>query len=153
MKGVVGEVINGIGALLIVLVILVLALSGVANVFADKRGETALAIMGVRNTIVQISLTESGIAIYETPGKENYTLEIDGTDIYVQYSGDAPTLSYMRPKLKMSHYTPDLKPAVIEGARFCIMTKKDPAKACKQFVDVCLEGAACCTAASEKSVC
>ncbi|MBU4246381.1 MAG: hypothetical protein KKE71_05025, partial [Nanoarchaeota archaeon] len=67
MKGIVGNVINGIGALLIVVVILVFALSTTANVFADKRGETELAIMGLRNTIVQISVAENGIAIYKLP--------------------------------------------------------------------------------------
>ncbi|MBU4300507.1 MAG: hypothetical protein ABIF85_06470 [Nanoarchaeota archaeon] len=155
MKGIVGNVINGIGALLIVVVILVFALSTTANVFADKRGETELAIMGLRNTIVQISVAENGIAIYKLPNDENYTVEIDEDSIQVQYSGDAITIEALTPKLKMSHYTAELKQIItpIEARAFCVIKKKDPADSCRPFVEVCVQGTACCNAVFQESFC
>ena len=135
-------------------ILLVFALSTTANVFVDKRGETELAVMGIRNTIVQISVTENGLAIYRMPNNENYTVEIDSEKIRVQYSGDAITLEDLKPKLNMSHYTPDLKqPLSLEAAAFCVVTKKDPADSCKPFVEVCVEGDGCCSAVFEKNLC
>lgn len=153
MKGVVGEIINSIGATLIVLIILLVTLSGVANVFNDKRGETALAIMGLRNTIVHTSLAENGFAIYNTPENEKYAVEIAGSDISVKYADDGIGLANSQPRLKMSHYTADLKPATLIGSSFCVIKKKDPDIGCEPFVEVCVKGAACCNAAFEESVC
>lgn len=152
MKGSVEATIYGIAALLIVLVLIIFAASGASKIFLDKRGETELAAMGIRNAIVQISLTENSLATYVVPGNEKYTVEVDETSVHVQYAGD--TLPGMKPKITMSHYTSELRqPATLTGPVFCIVKKKDPDNACKPFVEICVEGDACCRTVFDKSVC
>lgn len=150
LKGV-SAAVSMIGGLIIFVIVLIFATKSTGNVFDDKRGETELTAMGIRNTIVLVSLTDNGKAIYSLSGKGEYSVNIDNTKIKVQYLGQ--TLPTLRPEITIRHYTPRVKPAALAGSEFCIVSRKDTGAGCGQVVEVCLQGDACCSSAFQKTVC
>ncbi len=140
-----------IGVILIMVIVLLFATKSSGKIFDDKRGETELAVMGVRNAIVHISLLDNGKTIYKMPGNGEYSVEIDDAEIRVQYAGQ--TLPDLRPEITIQHYTPQVKPAALTGSELCIVARKYADAECVQAVEVCLPNQACCSSAFEETVC
>ena len=150
MKGV-SWAFGALGALLIVVIILFFATKGTGNVFADKRAETEIAAMGLRNAIIQASLTENGKVISTMPGNDEYSLSIDSEKTNIQYAGQT-TPSY-KPLITMRHYTAGVNPASLTGKEFCIVNKKNPDDGCKYIIEICLPDDACCKNSFESAIC
>lgn len=123
--------------------------STINSMIDDKSAVTYMAAMGMRNAIIELSLSEYGTARYKTPGSEMYTFIIDSNEITALYGSSA---SPGRPLVSIVPYTPELIPSSPPiGNEFCLVVTRDKDAGCKKVVEVCAVGAACC--AIDNSVC
>ncbi len=147
MKGISKILIGAIGALLLGATIIASGGSTINSIIDDKTAVTYMAAMGMRNAIIELSLSERGTATYKTPGSEMYTFTIDSNEITALFGSSA---SPNKPLVSIIPYTPELvssSPPL--GNEFCIVVKRD--NTCKKIVEVCAVGAACC--AIDTNVC
>lgn len=147
MKGAGTPIIAMIGVLLLAAIFFWYGDSTVNGLIEDKTAATYMAAMGMRNAIIELSLSERGTAIYKTPDSERYTFTIDSNTITALYKS---TESPGKPRVSIRHYTPELVlSSPLIGNEFCIVVKRD--STCKKIVEVCAAGAACC--AMDNNVC
>lgn|GEM_PF-1952600 len=150
MKGISKILIGAIGALLLGAVIIASGGSTISGIIDDKSAVTYMAAMGMRNAIIELSLSERGTAIYTTPNSEKYTYTINADEITALY-GSAPSPSH--PIVSIKPYTTQLTSSSPPlGNEFCLVVKLDKDNGCKKVVSVCNpDDVACCVI--EDSVC
>lgn len=143
--------VTGMGLLLISVILLIFAQKATGEVFSDKRAETEVAAMGIRNTMLHATLTENSKAIYSMPKNDEYVVELDPELISVHYGGI--TTPEYSPKISMRHYLSNTVANKITASEICIVNRKDASEGCKPVIEICRPDETCCSSALQNTVC